>query len=461
MDVKGIYKRKVDRMNWKQIIRCTITYLFCGITIIQTIMGIIWMGSQFSHVQMYQSTLEHLDAANSFLLDEYMGILYPIILWIFTCAEHLFGIPYQIGVYIIQLGLALLAIYRFSDSTSGLTDSRKSIRVLTCCYMMSVPMLLQMHMSILPNSLSFSFLLLFADSLLRGLKTEKSNMVQLFFSITGAGLCMPDNLWIMGIVLLVYGGYLFIKNKTNIVGKKIFLQIAVVLGSFLLTMLCLFCTQETGSRGRIQKSFWAAMFQRTVSEYFSQSFMVWDVRVQQTFTLNEFMENANRSDNMMYVVGPRLEEKWGKDTANELYRSMTLDCVRLRTKQVAYRIKDDFVDAITLPFSFVWQKNINRQSGSGIVYDAFREYNKLAQNYMMFSINGCTLLLAVRVLEVLVFRNENKKRKRKQGMLLLSLTAIMQMVFVIMGSGVLFHYLQLPLVIFIWYFAAQNRKLSL
>ncbi len=102
-------------------------------------------------------------------------------------------------------------------------------------------------------------------------------------------------------------------------------------------------------------------------------YAMWDDEVRTTFTIEEAMEQAKRTDNMMYSAGPMLEADWGKQRANELYRQMALDCLRVRTRDVVYRIRDDLLDSALMPYSLLWQGSGGRKSQTGWNYAKFRE----------------------------------------------------------------------------------------
>lgn len=101
-------------MNWKKWTLQTFEYIFYGVVLLQVFFGSIWMIHQFPHVQSWQQTLEYLEISQSFVLDEYVGFLYPVFLRIFTEVENLIGIPYCVPVYVVQLGVALWAGWLFS-----------------------------------------------------------------------------------------------------------------------------------------------------------------------------------------------------------------------------------------------------------------------------------------------------------------------------------------------------------
>lgn len=173
---------------------------------------------------------------------------------------------------------------------------------------------------------------------------------------------------------------------------------------------------------------------------------MWDGRVKTTFTIEEAMEQVKRSDNMVYTVGPMLEADWGKKKANELYKEMTLDCLRVRTRDVVYQIRDDFVDTMFLPFSTWWQDNGARRSQTGWNLGRFREYNhSVSSMYMHFSVMALAVLLIMQCARTVILR---KNLFKNTGML--ALAAFVQAVLAVMTTGNAVDYGKVLLLLSLW-----------
>ena len=460
-------------MDLKKMINKTATYVFYGVAAVQMVLGAIWLCCQFPHMQNWQETYEYLDISRTWVLDEYVSFLYPALLKVCTGMETLAGIPFYMPVYVVQLFAAVFAALFFVRKVLKLEGSRA---YMAAGYLVSFPMLLQFHMSVRPESLAVSGVLLLlsilesSGSRAEGNITdnepteEKISCGKKAGRVASSALLTMALIWLMPdllvICIAVWALHLLRKILAERKQRKIseYLKawgfwsgcIAFVL-ALVISLSVNALIQTPGSRGRIQKTFWAAAFQRVVTEYFSRSYALWYDEVRTTFTIEEAMEQAKRSDNMMYVVGPMLEDDWGKERANQLYRQMTLDCFRIRTKEVVYQIRDDLVDSLLMPFSTWWQDDGERRSQTGWNYGRFREAApKISSFYWTFSM--CSLL--VLVLTGLVCGILN--RKRLYFMSTMILPALLQCIYSVMSSGQAVNYGMLLFVILFWCTLALN-----
>lgn len=386
-------------MDWKKTISKTFKYIFYGVALVQIVLGAIWTLYNLGHVPNWQITKEYLEISKTFVMDEYIFFIYPVLLRLTLWMEELIGLPYFIPVYGLQLFAAIGTGYAFARMILHL-DKRDSW--IATGYFLTFPMLLQFHLSIRPESMRLSALLAF---------------LVLVKTILGAG---KKKFWKFGVTSGVLGVILF--------------------GIFINAQL-----QIPGSRGRIQKTFWSAAFQRVVTDYFSRSYAIWDDDVRTTFTIEEAMEQAKRTDNMVYAVGPMLEADWGKERANELYKQMAIDCFRVRTKEVVFQIRDDLIDSVFMPFSTWWQKNGIRKSQTGWNYGVFKEIAPMVSKiYWSYSILG----LFICVIGSIFTRIANRSI-RYLGIILLPI-AFIQCLYNVMSNGNRVDYRGLLFMIMFW-----------
>ncbi len=295
-------------MNIKTTVKTTAKYLFYFLTAVQVILGLIWVINNFTHVYMWPETAEYLDIADKYVIDEYTGLFYPILV----------KVLYYIPLYILQIVLAIVSAYLFLRKGIKLD---KCNAIFGCAYIVSFPALLQFHLSIRPESLRLSVTLLVITFL-----TYKKRSIKRYA--------------IVALMLIV----LFVSQKT---------------------------LAEPGSRGRIQRTFWSQAFMRVCTEYYSQSFMAWDERTLDTYEIDEALEIIKKSDNMMYEIGPTMDTKWGFEAANESYEFITKKCFSMRTKDVCLNICTDLGQSIILPFGFLTELKGNAGTQTGRNYEAF------------------------------------------------------------------------------------------
>ena len=327
-------------MNVRTTVKTTAKYLFYFLTAVQVILGLIWVINNFTHVYMWPETAEYLDIADKYVIDEYTGLFYPILV----------KLLYYIPLYILQLVLAVVSAYLFLSKGIKLD---KCNAIFGCAYIASFPALLQFHLSIRPESLRLSATLLAITFL-----TYKKRSIKRYA--------------IVALMLIV----LFVSQKV---------------------------LSEPGSRGRVQRTFWSQAFMRVCTEYYSQSFVAWDERTQDTYDIWQALEIIKKTDNMMYEIGPTMDKKWGFDAANESYEFMTKKCLSMRTKDVCLNIGTDLGQSIILPFGFLTETNGDVRTQTGRNYEAFvSQRGSLDSFYWYYGVWSLIVIFAIGIVNALI-----------------------------------------------------------
>lgn len=142
--------------------RCLI--LLCSV---QVVLGLLWMGFSFGGASDYLDTAVYVRAAQSLTFDEYTGVLYAILVRFALFVERAVGLPYAGLLYGIQVAAAFAAAF-FLFRELGVKGKGK--RLFGGLVLLTVPMALQCHLAVLPQSLALSCVLMelaFAKRLLR------------------------------------------------------------------------------------------------------------------------------------------------------------------------------------------------------------------------------------------------------------------------------------------------------
>lgn len=378
----------------KRIVR----YVVAICMLLQIVMGLCLLVCNLGYVPRLKETAEYLTAAQSLLMDEYMGILYPLFLRCVLAIEAVIGLPFQIPVYILQLllaGAALSLLLR-----EFLISGKKRLFVLL--YLMGIPMLLQYHMTILPNSFLFSVSVLFVTMGIKIWKKQKACGKELLILCSlwiTAALLQPDYLFISGVWLFLYFAAFLIRawqtEKKEVYDKYLPVKI---LGGFVAALAVILLvngrTQTTGSHGRMQRTMESMLFERLVGQNFANTYFFWPDEVKNVISLAEAEEMAKRSDNLRYETGPSLEAALGKKAANKAYMAMAHACLTVRTKETLYRIRDDFCDYLFMPFSLLLGGSNGHISAAGFHYARLTEHSpRLGRWYFWGSLYGllCSL----------------------------------------------------------------------
>ncbi len=372
-------------MNVKTTVKTTAKYLFYFLTAVQVILGLIWVINNFTHVYMWPETAEYLDIADKYVIDEYTGLFYPVLV------KFLYYIP----LYNLQLVLAVVSAYLFLRKGVKLERINASFG---CAYIVSFPGLLQFHFSIRPESLRLSVVLL-AITLL----TYKKRSIKRYA--------------IVALMLIV----LFISQKA---------------------------LAEPGSRGRIQRTFWSQAFMRVCTEYYSQSFVAWDERTQDTYSIWDALELIKKSDNMMYEIGPTMDKKWGFEAANESYEFMTKKCLSMRTKDVCLNIGTDLGQSIILPFGFLTETNGDVRTQTGRNYEAFVSQRGSLDSFYWYY--GVWSLVVIMVIGIAALLTNVRSFKLLNPSYELFAAMLMQWLYKTLTTGDAIDYAKYPLVIAFW-----------
>ena len=115
---------------------------------VQILLGILWIVGNIMKVPSFQESVELFQMSSNLLLDEYTGILYPLLIKGIQFATNRTPIPTCTVLYILQLGLAymvyeqVLAKVIFAKHHNS--KIRKQIRFFAG-YVLTIPVILQVH----------------------------------------------------------------------------------------------------------------------------------------------------------------------------------------------------------------------------------------------------------------------------------------------------------------------------
>lgn len=340
---------------------------------LEIVLGIIWMISNWGLLIPYGETVDLTDAAITGVLDEYTAVLYPLFLKIFmgTAGSEL---HYKF-VYLIQLLLLLGTSFYMLTGFRNRINKRKAL--LGSLIIVTIPMVAQCILMIAPFTFSISLIFLCAGAVVRlfgiddSKKYDKNDKYPLFVllgSILLAGLNSIDVFWVLCITMAIIFIFKLLSRKTTQKGKFFLFKVVPILVIFVITFGLFQVSTETGSRGRVQKTASAALWERTTWPYFGKDYfeMPYDVRL--VFTGTEMSENIYDAETFIYRYGPVLDETYGLRHANALYREMSLIEMKMRTKELVSRIGSDFAGYLFMPFSLIPYMNGTSGSISGLLY---------------------------------------------------------------------------------------------
>lgn len=201
----------------KTIVHETVKYFFIGVTIIQAILGMIWLVNNIGIMPFDSVSNDYIEASKSLVVDEYMGILYSLLIRVFGHGSIL---------YIIQIAtLALAFIY----SLSAITKSPWIY-----LYIMTVPAVLQICCSVLPKAFILATMLITLSSLyIYFLKKQTGKLIIASISALFGILLNRDIIWLFAILFVVSGVTLIIKREKKSWQLFLAFLLILILGLFI------------------------------------------------------------------------------------------------------------------------------------------------------------------------------------------------------------------------------------
>ena len=325
-------------------------FVYCAMAI-QIVLGVLYIGRNFMAVPQFYETERYLVMAETLVIDEYAGILFPLLIRLCRLIPL---IPYQIPLYLIQILVGILSVYHFA----GTWTEQKGVAIGCSLWINTIPFVAQAHVTVLPHSLAFSFLVLM---LLEVLKYTK-NKEPLVITDSAVVLCsyvilvqLGREYFFAGTLLVAWAVLLQLyhkKQKALMLGVTVLISLGVLVSNLAIYEV----TQTKGSYGRIQRSFQAIFFQRVGMSTMTDRFMIYmPEEMGESFTSNDLEEFAKYPYRLQYEFGPMLEARYTRNYANGLYWKMGLLGFGNATKDSLQSIAEDTLNYV-LPAGmyFTW-----------------------------------------------------------------------------------------------------------
>lgn len=365
------------RSKKEQICACIRCMLFVGMSL-QILLGIVWLVPNMASLQDFKDTKEYLQAAERIMnIRQYLqtgglaqtGLLYPMILVVVQGMGKRLPVPYYTFLYIFQLAAAFWAVQKLGGMLGII---RKCGRLKAAWYglvLLTIPMLMQCHLAVLPHSLALSCFLLCLSELGRSMETETKvggmNIVKACLWWIAAILLMQEYLWFGAAAVFVFVlvcVFRFLRSEK----KHYRLILWLLLPVFLLGGLS--AGQSAFSGRTYGELITRSMVSRFVWPYFHQHYPVFS----EDFFTFFFTEDAVTID--FYAEGveeeffPLMEEELGREAAQKYYVRMAKITWGSHTREITFRILWDILGCSAAP----WM--MDQQLG-GAGYESFTGRN--------------------------------------------------------------------------------------
>lgn len=385
---------------------------------IQIVFGLLWMLRNFTGVQQFGETDLYVEISKTFICDEYVGILYPVLILLARGIEQIFRVPFHCILYLVQLGMAGFAGYRLFRAFPG---TGKLYGAWGSLAMLTFPITMQCHLAVLPESLAGSFLLLelacMAEAFREGGVLRSRQFVKVLSCGLVSALLMPEYLYLCApsaVFLFLYGIVKSLKGrKEKILHNSI---LAVVFVALILSMGQL--TTVPGYYGRVHPSLSFALVSRSAWPRVSEDYEYWPEEVRQAVPSSQAFETDFYADQMDLLLGAALEKAVGEQRAEELFREMAAGAWQRHKKDILH---DTAWDALGYTFAPM----VVQRQFEGKVYDSFSGRNYeimrfrapiLTKHYWNYCswwfAMGLLLAAAVRVVNGVEYFLERKRKKK-------------------------------------------------
>jgi len=415
---------------------------------IQVLLGGIWLVCNLTYMPDFQETRDMLKASETMVFDEYMGVLYPVLLRL--CS--VFGDGFYVPVYLLQTGLAIWSYYYFLCSIAGgnFANAEKKYLWLLVGYFVTFPVILQAHMSVLPYSLATSLLVFMTTEIKYLIENkevvQKKRLLTICILWLLVGLLIPDYGFIA--LFLVVTGFVWAGWRQR---KKILLYLGIVVVTFAAIFTTLTLTQTPGSYGRVQRSVNSVLWTRFAWPHFERDGFYWDHKVWIEFADGEWGWISMYPENAIYEFGPKIEGVVGKEQADAIFGEMATLSFNMGMKDALKALGRDVLANVGGPFALQYQL-----SGKGVSYTGWNYYQmqgnapgltKYFVRYAMYSFD----FLFVLTLGIVWSRRKKCKMQdiiKKAVPALLGLS-VMILWYTMIGNGMQ-DYLKVLPVIFFW-----------
>ncbi len=431
-------------------IRSIVRWLFVVLMSIQIVLGLGWIFFNMDHLPQFHETELVLKASENLVIDEYMGILYPLLIKIAGWIGQILPVPYYSMIYVVQLFAAGYAAVYFLRRSGWIRERIKFsniMLILSVGYFLTFPLLLQMHMAVLPYSLASSAAVILICDGFHYLRCPEE--------VCGTVLIRLCVLWLLTILLLpeysILSGVFVIGIMLGVMQKNKKWRMRILV-SILCTVLSVGVientTQTPASMGRIQKSVSAAMMQRFVWPNLVSYSYFWPEEVGETFTFEELTDVARYSEGLIYKFGYIMDEKYGRNAAGDMYFEMALAALNLDTKRIVGEIGTDLLAYLCPPISFRIQQESNSSALLSWNYGRLQEEAPLLTKYYVnLSFAGWNIMCILSLLLILL---KSKKFRISYGEMVLGVSAVVMAVWYTMQGAGMQDYKKVMLLSLLW-----------
>ena len=320
------------------------------LTALQMGMGVLWIFFNFSFVPGFSGTAEMLEISETLVTDEYVGILYPLLVKAAQLLDSFLPIPYQCFLYGLQLGIGYFAL------RTVFGELHCKYGALICLWVLTIPTVLQLFLAVLPQALAVSILILCIYSCCK----EKWIDSGIYWLVSG--LLIPEYFVFGGIAYVLAWGNQAVRGrlgKQRMAQQRHEQQKSLVKGLICFLAVCVLTVsvgslvQEPYSRGRMERTPLSVALQRVVWPHYYTNSYFWVLGVHETFDSDDLWNLSQNPERPMYDFGPVLEQNYDSEYVDYIYRQMIGVTFEVNTKDVVFDMANDLIEYAIPPVALL------------------------------------------------------------------------------------------------------------
>ncbi|MCM1215867.1 MAG: hypothetical protein NC331_07650 [Lachnospiraceae bacterium] len=410
--------------------------LFTGVSI-QIVLGMVWMCRNLSHVPQFEESLFCIQASRTLRCDERTGILYPLFLWMVRRNPYV--------AYAAQLAVAYAAAWRF---LRVFRRGKKWKTIWGSLALMTMPLVMQCHLAILPCSFAASLLLLELALLAEAVKNPEKRTLRgaakLCLCWLALALLLPEYLYLGAVGVVLFWGCFFRQWRGNRKAACYGLLLAAAFAGMILGINSLTRTEE--AYGRVRKTPLMTLTQRITWSSVLKEYGVWAEQIGDSVGEEMIWQTALYADEMDRAFFPAMEQAVAdqaitRQQAKEIYIALIETTWRRHRSLV---VKEIIWDMLAYGASPVLLQHFLSGNGydtySGRNYDLFLEHTPgLSKRYMDY---GCwwfavaaALTAVLQILQPSGSGITEKRAAAKVALCCLTMAGIMALWYTMSGAG--------------------------
>lgn len=442
----------------EKIIGITI-YIWMGI---QIALGVIWGFCNLTKIPAFEESRELLSMSGKLVADEYTGYLYLLLIRGCTMVADLLGAPLGVFLYPVQLIIAYVCYEYFLHKVvfrdQGERLRRRKWAPFYLGFILTIPMVLQVHMAVLPYSLASSlFVALMAGIICLCVseeKEKKADVIRVGLLWIISALICPDYAWLCGICV-VAGMVWYLLTHKHFCGKLAL----TALVSILCICGCNTLLQTPGNNGKMQKSAEGVLLRSVVWPNFVELSFFWGEEVHENWTMEELMLISMAPEQVSEEFGPVMEQKLGVKEARRVYREMIKQTIKVNTRDVLTGMGQEALTYLCPPVAVKVQLQGVGESYTGWNYGRMKDYApRVTKYYVEYALSAWIyLLVAAGLLCICRIRPKQwqpkAKKRRLYGTLVYAGTMLLAVdVWYVLVNGNMQDYLKVPVITMLWAF---------